>query len=394
MKQINLPLASTTWDADEISAMTSVIESGNFTMGENVQEFENLFASQFGSKYAVMSNSGSSANLLALAAMKYRKASSRKPERDEIIVPAVSWSTTYYPVHQLGYKLRFVDVELDSLNASASSIKAAINPRTAGIFAVNLLGNPSELIEIRQLADENDIFLLEDNCESMGARLEGQEAGTFGHIGTFSTFFSHHISTMEGGMSLTDDEELSQIMISMRAHGWTRGLPDRNHVWNKSGDPFSDSFTFVLPGYNLRPLELSGAIGKQQLQKIPSIVAQRRANAKTFQSRFGQIPGVSIQHENGESSWFGFSIILAGHNLGRRKELLELLSEANVQTRPIVAGDFTRNPVIKLLNHATLEEYPNASMIHDQGFFIGNHHYSIIEELDAVSELLRDFSAR
>lgn len=387
--EIVYQLASSSWDHDELNAMQRVIKSGNFTMGPEVRAFEHKFAEFFGSKFVVMSNSGSSANLLAMAAIRYSKKYG-KDERDEVIVPAVSWSTTYYPITQLGYKLRFVDVDLNSLNASANAIQAAINSRTAGIFAVNLLGNPSDLEIIARLASAAGIFLLEDNCESMGAKLDTKFTGTFGQIGTFSSFFSHHISTMEGGLSVTDDEELAQIMTSLRAHGWTRELPDKNHVYDKTGEKFDDLFRFVLPGYNLRPLELSGAIGIEQLKKLPAINDQRRLNAEFFKSRivFGDI---LIQEEFGNSSWFGFSLILTGKLSGMRSELVSHLTSKGIESRPIVAGNFTRNPVMKHLDHVKLEPLPNADKIHVDGLFVGNSHENLSKEISILETALREF---
>jgi CDP-6-deoxy-D-xylo-4-hexulose-3-dehydrase len=390
--EIVYQLASSSWDQDELDAMQRVIKSGNFTMGREVREFEGKFADYFGTKFAVMSNSGSSANLLAMAAVKYSKKYG-KDERDEVIVPAVSWSTTYYPITQLGYKLRFVDVDLNSLNATASAIQAAINNRTAGIFAVNLLGNPSDLEVISNLASEAGIFLLEDNCESMGAKIGTKFSGTFGQIGTFSSFFSHHISTMEGGLSVTDDVELAQLMTSLRAHGWTRELPEMNHVHDKTGNKFDDLFRFVLPGYNLRPLELSGAIGIEQLKKLPAINDQRRLNAEFFKSRivFGDI---LIQEEFGNSSWFGFSLILTGKLSGMRSEIVSNLTSKGIESRPIVAGNFTRNPVMNHLDHVKLEPLPNADKIHQDGLFVGNSQEDLSKEISILETALREFIER
>jgi CDP-6-deoxy-D-xylo-4-hexulose-3-dehydrase len=387
------PLATTTWDDKEYSAIQEVIASGNFTMGKRVVDFEGQFASQFRTNFAVMSNSGSSANLLALAAIRY---SSLNPgdSRDEVIVPAVSWSTTYYPITQLGFKLKFVDIDLETLNASVNSIAAAITSKTAGIVVVNLLGNPSELTEIRQLADQHSLFMIEDNCESMGATYDGKLAGTFGEIGTFSSFFSHHISTMEGGLSVTDSLELKQVMTSLRAHGWTRELPSENYVHDKTGDDFEDLFRFVLPGYNLRPLELEGAIGTEQLKKLSSIVSGRRANALKFKNLMERFPSIQIQKELGESSWFGFSLILKGNLTGRRKDLISALRAANVAVRPIVAGNFARNPVLKHLPHAELGLMPNADQAHENGLFVGNHHYEMNHEFELLESALREFTAR
>jgi CDP-6-deoxy-D-xylo-4-hexulose-3-dehydrase len=385
-------LASSSWDQDEFNSMQRVIKSGNFTMGQEVREFEGKFAEFFGTKFAVMSNSGSSANLLAMAAIRYSK-KYEQDDRDEVIVPAVSWSTTYYPITQLGYKLRFVDVDLNSLNATSIAIQAAITSRTAGIVAVNLLGNPSNLEVISRLASENGIFLLEDNCESMGAKIGAKFTGTFGEIGTFSSFFSHHISTMEGGISVTDDEELAQIMTSLRAHGWTRELPEINHIHKKTGEKFDDSFRFVLPGYNLRPLELSGAIGIEQLNKLPAINYQRRVNAEFFKSRI-RFDDVLLQEEFGDSSWFGFSLILKGSLSGGRRELVSHLTSKGIESRPIVGGNFTRNPVMKHLDHVPLEPLPNADKIHQDGLFVGNSQEDLSKEISILETALREFLER
>lgn len=384
------PLASTTWDQKEYDAISEVVASGNFTMGSRVEKFEKEFAEFFGSKFAVMSNSGSSANLLAVAAMRYKSGNSYHPEQ-EIIVPAVSWGTTYYPVNQLGYRLRFVDINLDTLNANVEAIELAINENTAGILAVNLLGNPSDLVALKKLSEARGLFLIEDNCESMGAKMSGKYAGTFGEIGTFSSFFSHHISTMEGGMCVTDDLELAQIMISLRAHGWLRNLPEKNFVQNKTGEYFNDSFTFALPGYNLRPLELSGAIGSEQLIKLPGLVENRRNNAIQFQQLMSETEGFLIQEELGESSWFGFSILLTGKNIGRRPELISTLTSQGIESRPIVAGNFTKNPVMKHLNYCELPETPNADYVHDNGLFVGNHHFDLNEQIENLTMVLKSF---
>lgn len=390
MQDYKYPLATTTWNQDEIHAMHEVISSGQFTMGKKVEKFQQDFAERFGSKHAVMSNSGSSANLLALAAIRYSSYGPRNG-KDEVIVPAVSWSTSYFPVTQLGFKLKFIDIDLRTLNAPFRSVRAAIDEKTAGVLIVNLLGNPAELLELRQLCDEFGIFMVEDNCESMGAEVSGRFTGTFGHVGTFSTFFSHHISTMEGGISVTDSEELAQFMTSLRAHGWTRELPSLNFVHNKSGDNFQDSYRFVLPGYNLRPLELEGAIGIQQLKKIPAIIQGRRENAVKFKEILEDYPEIITQQENGKSSWFGFSLVLSGKYEGKRSLLINELENQGVAYRPIVAGNFARNPVMRHLKHTIHEPLTNADFIHENGLFIGNHHYPLDKELEILRSVLRVF---
>ncbi|KJL41237.1 DegT/DnrJ/EryC1/StrS family aminotransferase [Microbacterium trichothecenolyticum] len=381
---IRYPLATTTWDDAEYGALQDVIASGRFTMGPQVRAFEEEFAAALGAKHAVMVNSGSSANLIALAAAVVNPGVDLNPG-DEVIVPAVSWATTYYPVHQLGLTLRFVDVDLDTLNMDPELVAAAITPKTKAILAVNLLGNPADLVRLSDLASDNGLILLEDNCESLGATLDGRSAGTFGLAGTYSSFFSHHISTMEGGLVTTDDEYTYQAAVSLRAHGWTRELPAENLIHPKTGDLFDDLFRFVLPGYNVRPLEMSGALGRHQLAKLPELVAGRRANAARFVEIFGGRSDVRIQRENGASSWFGFSFILEGRLSGRRADVVKALGEAGIESRPIVAGNFARNPVMGHLRAEVPESLPAADRIHVDGLFVGNHHYPIPGELELLA---------
>ena len=385
-------LASSTWDSKELEVANNLLSSGNLTMGPQVAEFENQFANYIGTKYAVMFNSGSSANLGMMAALKYVK-DSKLTDGDHVIVPAVSWSTTYYPVNQLGFVLDFVDIDLETLNIDPEKVKNAIKPRTKAIFAVNLLGNPAALLELKKIADENNLMLIEDNCESLGAQINNQKTGSFGVAGSHSFFFSHHICTMEGGMVTTNSLELAETMISLRAHGWTRGLPDQNSVFNKSSDPWEDLFRFVLPGFNLRPLEISGAIGQIQLDKFPKFLDNRRNNAKKFVELFSNSNSYQIQRENGDSSWFGFSLIVKGKLQGRRSEILNLLKKNKIDTRPIVAGNFTVNPVMKHLKYETLPDLPNANLIQNDGFFIGNHHFDVISELHQIYLLLLEFES-
>src|SRR3989338_7584158 len=214
-------LASSTWGEKEKNAILEVMESNIYTMGKKVREFEEKFASYFGMKYAVMANSGSSANLIAVAALFYKKENPLK-QGDEVIVPCISWATTFHPLQQYGLKLKFVDVDLHTLNYDIAELKKAVTSNTRMIVAVSILGNPCQFDEITKLCEENNIILFEDNCESMGARFNGRYTGTFGLVNTFSTFFSHHISTMEGGFVLTDDKEIFNLLKSMRNHGWTR----------------------------------------------------------------------------------------------------------------------------------------------------------------------------
>lgn len=385
-------LAITSWGQEEKDAAIAVINSGMTTMGKQVQEYEKMFAEKYGRKYGVMVNSGSSANLLAVAALFYTKKNALN-KGDEVIVPAVSWATTYYPLYQYGLKLKFVDIDLDTLNFDLDALQKAITDKTRLIMAVNLLGNPNDYNAINKMIQGKNILLVEDNCESLGAKFDGKSTGSFGCMGTFSSFFSHHISTMEGGMILTDDEELYQILLSTRSHGWTRVLPKHNLVCSdKSDDSFSELFRFVLPGYNVRPLEMMGAIGIQQLKKVNNFIDYRRSNAVYFQKKIGSLPYFYLQKEIGESSWFGFSLILKPNVAFSRKELLDFLSSKEIETRPIVAGNFTKNEVLRFFDYELAGTMKNAEYLDKNGFFVGNHQFDITDKIDYLYDSIIEFA--
>ncbi|HXH73864.1 MAG TPA: DegT/DnrJ/EryC1/StrS family aminotransferase [Bacteriovoracaceae bacterium] len=381
-------LATSTWDKSEINAIHRVIESGMYSMGKEVAIFEKQFAEFTNSKHCLMVNSGSSANLIMVGAMFYKKKNAWKAG-DEVIVPAVSWPTTYYPLYQYGLKLKFVDIDVETLNFDLGALESAITDKTRGILAVNLLGNPNDFAKIQTMIKGKNITLLEDNCESLAATFQGKQAGTFGLMGTFSTFFSHHMSTMEGGMVITDDEELYHILLCLRAHGWTRNLPKENLVCGTKSDNFFDeAFRFVLPGYNVRPLEMEGAIGQEQLKKLPDFIKERRANALYFQELFHDHPIFRIQKEIGESSWFGFSLVLRPDIELNRAFIVKKMEEHKIETRPIVAGNFAKNEVVKYFNHEIHGELTNAQWIDKNGLFVGNHQFSIREQLKGLSKAL------
>ena len=383
------PLATATWGQEEQDAMQRVIASGMFTMGAKVQAFEKDFAQYVGSKHCVMVNSGSSAILLMVAALFYTKNTNFKlSPGDEVIVPAVSWSTTYYPLYQYGLKIKFVDIDLNTLNYDLDQLEQAVTDKTRAIMVVNLLGNPNDFARIKQIIGGRDIVLMEDNCESMGAKFQGKHAGTFGVMGGYSSFFSHHISTMEGGLIVTDDEELYQILLSLRAHGWTRNLPKNNLVCGeKSDDPFEESFRFILPGYNVRPLEIEGALGVEQVKRLPVLIEERRKNGKLLQASLTNHPDIIIQQEIGESSWFGFSLVIRPGSKLTRKQLLIKLSGLGFECRPIVAGNFAKNEVVKYFHSEVHGVLKNADHIDQNGLFVGNHHYPIPAAFEALSTL-------
>lgn len=387
---LNYELATNTWDDDEISAIMDLIDKRQFSMGDGVKKYEQEFAKFFGSKYAVMTSSGSTANLLMIAALFFTKNPKYRLCRgDEVIVPAVSWSTTYFPLQQYGLKVKFIDIDPDTLNLNLTDLEKAITDNTRAIFAVNLLGNPNNFSEVERIIGGKEIILLEDNCESMGAHFSGKMAGTHGLMGSFSSYFSHHIATMEGGCIVTNDEELFHIILCLRAHGWTRNLPNKNFVTGqKDNDFFSEAFKFVLPGYNVRPLEMSGVIGLQQLKKLPKFIQARHQNALIFQELFSDISYMRLQKETGFSSWFGFSIILEPNAPINRKELISVFENNGIQYRPIVTGNFAKNKdVLQFFDYEIFGELPHANYLDSNGLFIGNHHIDCSQKIKSIRAL-------
>lgn len=379
-------LASTSWGEEERAAIDRVCQSGRYTMGAETEAFEDEFAAYFGQRYAIMVNSGSSANLVATAALTHHS-EERLHRNCEVIVPAVSWATTYFPLQQYAMWPRLVDVDLNTLNLDVASLDRAMSSLTHMVLAVNILGNPCQLDQLRAFCDSRGLVLFEDNCESMGAKVGGRYAGTFGHINTFSTFFSHHISTMEGGLILTDDRELADLCRVIRNHGWTRDLAhDSPLLAGRPSDPFFEAYRFILPGYNVRPLEFSAAIGRAQLPKLAGMIAQRRENARLCHELFGQDDRFILQQECGESSWFAFTFILKPDV--DRSAIFARLRQADIGFRMITGGCFTRHEAIKHVSHRKVGPLTNANMIHDRGFFVGNHPRDLTAELHHLRDAL------
>src|SRR3990170_4267600 len=381
-------LASSTWNEEEKQAILEVLNSNIYTMGKNVKEFEERFARYFGMKYAVMANSGSSANLIAVAALFYKKENPLK-QGDEVIVPCISWATTFHPLQQYGLKLKFVDIDIHTLNIDAAELKKGISKKTRMIVAVSILGNPCQFDEITRLCGENNIILFEDNCESMGARFNGRYTGSFGLVNTFSTFFSHHISTMEGGFVLTNDKEIYNLLKSIRNHGWTRGQDEDSPIFKKRDDDFFEAYRFILPGYNVRPTEIQGAIGKVQLNKLEKFISIRRKNAEHFVGLFKDDERFIIQREIGESSWFSFTMIINPKSGIDRKKVLQKLKDADIEHRIITGGNILRHDVMKYYDY-TVTKSSNADIAHYNGFFVGNHPYDIREKIDYLHKTLRN----
>lgn len=380
-----IPLVVDTWDNEEIDAIQSVIKSNRFTMGPRVEEFEKEFALVHNSKYAVCVNSGSSANLIALSAAFFTQGFKRG---DEVIVPTIGWSTTYSPLFYLGLNPNFVDVSIDTLNIDLDLVNDAISEKTKAILVVNLLGRPAALRKLKRLCDDKNLVLIEDNCEAMGAKIGEQLTGTFGLAGTFSFFFSHHITTIEGGMITTNCNKFRDACMSLRAHGWTRELTEDSYLNDKSVSDFKKLFWFQLPGFNVRPTEFTGAVGLVQLKKFPNMLSNRIENYKKLEALVSNFNDIKLfPYEDGHSA---FSFAFKCKNRMVRDHVLEVFSDNGIATRPVASGNILDQPMLSFFESYNTNCPNEISKLTDElCFMIGNHGHDMGESLQYLEKSLK-----
>jgi CDP-6-deoxy-D-xylo-4-hexulose-3-dehydrase len=369
-----------TFDEEEVSAAVAVLRSKNVTQGEKVKEFERAFWPQ---RHAVACNSGSSANLLAISALK---AIGRLKDGDEVIVSALSWSTTVFPLIQHNLIPVIVDCDPDTLNMDMKQAMKAIGPKTKAIMPVHVYGNPCDIRALYEFSYGRGLFVIEDCCESMGAEYDGVLVGANADVSTFSFYFSHHITTLEGGMVVTNYADIADMLRIQRSHGWLRDS-DR-----EAPDGMDRKFCFVELGYNFRLTEVQAAIGLCQLPKLDEIIAHRRASHRAYVNALGHIPYLRFQKEteNGKSSCFGFSIVLDGAPF-TVAELRKHLEIRGIETRPIICGNIAKQPVMKKYEHRVIGDLKNATDVMVNGFSIGVHQDVTLSDVDYVADAMNEF---
>ncbi|MDC1318932.1 aminotransferase class I/II-fold pyridoxal phosphate-dependent enzyme [Candidatus Thioglobus sp.] len=375
-----------TFGPEEVMAMLEVMLSTKVTMGPKVLGFEKEIADYFNVSEAVTNNSGSSANLLAISALTNPKTKNRLKEGDEVIVPALSWSTTVWPLIQHKLVPVFVDINPDTLNIDPQAIKEAISEKTKAIMIVPVYGNPCDMDSILAICDEFNLQLIEDNCESLGAYYDGRLIGSFGRVGTYSTYFSHHITTLEGGICVSNDFELAELMRIIRAHGWVRETKEPQKYYD-SYPKIDKKFLFVNLGYNLRLTEVGGAMGSVQLPKLLNFVNNRRNNARILLEGLTQYSSLlSFQKETpkGLHSWFGFPIVINPNLQFDAKELRQYLESNGIETRPIIAGNIAKQPAVTMYPHRISGDLKNSSHVMSNGLAVACHQSLTKEELDHI----------
>ena len=363
------PLSADSFSDDDLIEGIKIILSKRLTMSKVTKKFEEEFAKFIGSKYALMVNSGSSANLLAMFALVNPLSRYKIKKGDECLIPALCWSTSLWPIVQAGLKPKFVDVDPKNLNISIKDLKKKISKKTKILMNVHILGNCSEMREISKICKKNNITIVEDTCESLGSKYKKNFLGTFGDFGTFSFYYSHQITSGEGGMIVCNDTKNYKILHSLRSHGWDRGISGSNN-----------SFNFINSGFNLRPTDVSAAIGISQfkrLNKFKKIRSQNRKKiiqtlkrSKNWKNQFEFIN--PIKHL--DPSWFGLPILINKKFLKNKKNFLKYLNKNGIENRPIISGNFLNQPAIKVYKlNPNNEKFLGAQEIEDRGFFIGLH---------------------
>lgn len=340
-----------------------------------------------------MSNSGSSANLLAIAALCNFQTKDRLNAGDEVIVPALSWATTIWPLVQYNLVPVFVDCDPKTYNFDLNKLEDAITPKTRAIKLVHVYGNPCDMDGIMAIAKKHNLIVIEDSCESMGAYYKNKAVGTFGRIASFSFYFSHHITTLEGGISVTDDFELTETLRVLRAHGWSREADEHAKYVAKYKD-IDPRFIFINTGYNLRPTELQAAMGSQQLPKLAQLVKNRRAVVHAYQNKFSKWKDIfdfQEEQKDGYSSWFGFGFVVKENAKFTVKEITSYLQANKIETRPIIAGNMAAHPAFEHINYRTSGSLENADRIMKRGFAIGCHHALTPETADFVENKISEF---
>lgn len=396
---MKFPLIHQAFDENDVLAMTEVIISGRLTMSQNVFKFEQEFAKFVGAPYAIMVNSGSSANLLALAAATNLRRTKRLSSGDEVMIPAVCWSTSVWPLFQMGLKPIFVDVNPKTLNMDMVDFEKKLTSKTKAVMAVHILGNACDMNQLREVCQKKSLMLIEDTCESLGSTAQGKMLGTMGEFGTYSFYFSHHMTTGEGGMVVCTDKEDYELLRSLRAHGWSRDLSNKAE-FEKQNPKVDPRFLFVNIGYNLRPMEVQGALGISQLKKLPHMNEMRVKNRDLLIKKLRSHHQWKNQFEFVEPSaqtkpvWFGFCALLNSSSQSMHRRFLNHLTEKGIENRPIVSGNFVHQPALKLYGlDLNPSQFPGAEAINERGFFIGLHAHELsTEQLDYLANSFLSFN--
>ena len=373
MSKFFYPLIDNPYRKKDINEAVKVLKSFKITSGIKTINFQNTFKKKIKVNNALMVNSGSSANLLALQCLinPYRK--KRLKRGDEILIPSLCWSTSLWPIIQSGLKPKFVDVEKNTLNIDLKDLKSKISKKTKGILIVHVLGNSTNMNELIKIKKRHNLYLIEDTCESLGAKFGNKYLGTFGEFSSFSFYSSHQISSGEGGMICCKSQEDFEILKALRAHGWSRGLKNEHKI-SKQNKHLDKRFIFYNSGFNVRATDIAASIGLSQFRDLNKFIKTRNINRKKIinelnKSKVRDKIAIIKENKGVKASWFGIPILLSKKI--NKKLFIKKIEKDGVETRPIISGNFLNQPSIKKYNLRSNTKMKNADYINNYGFFIG-----------------------
>ena len=381
---------------EDLNAGIKVLKSGKITMSNKTKDFEKAFAKKLGVKYALMVNSGSSANLLAAFASCNPLRKRKFKYGDHAIIQSLCWPTSLWPLVQSGLKINFIDVDPDTLNIRIDELIKNITKKTKLVMIINVLGISPEIDKIRNYCKKKNIILIEDNCESLGAKFKKKYLGTFGDFGTFSFFYSHQITSGEGGMIVCDDKNDYEILKSLRSHGWSR----EKEISSKY-PKLDPRYIFINSGFNLRPTDIQAAIGlsqfkklnifrKTRLQNMRSIIKSLKSNPR-WNNQFTFITAPKYVNP----SYMVFPILINEKFKNLKVKFINHIEKKGLETRPIISGSFTNQPSSKLykLNHKN-KIFFGSEKIQNLGFVIGLHTKKInSKKIKFITETLLSIEA-
>jgi CDP-6-deoxy-D-xylo-4-hexulose-3-dehydrase len=377
-----ISLVEDTIDKKDIKKLIEWLKTNpRLTKGELTVEFEKKWSEYLGVKYSVFLNSGSSANL----AMIYSLILSKKLENKNVVVPAVSWVTTVTPIIQLGLNPIICDCDKDNLGLDVDHFKKIVEEhKPSAVIIVHVLGIPNNLEQILKICRENNIILLEDTCEAIGSEYQGKKLGCFGEMSSFSFYYGHHMSTIEGGMISTDSEEFYHILLSIRSHGWDRDLPEKEKIKLREKHnvgSFKSLYTFYYPGFNLRPTDLQAFLGLEQLLKIEKIVSKRKNNFDLYNKYISKNCWKISPPQGSYVSNFAFPIITDKIDV-----LVKSLREKNIECRPLICGSINEQPF--WYERFEKKNLSNSKRVHEFGLYVPNNPKLSKKDIKFISNII------
>ena len=371
------PLKDSTFRNKDLIEGIKVILSKNVTMSNVTKKFEKAFSKKIKNPYSLMVNSGSSANLLALQCLinPYRKKNLKKG--DEVLLPAICWSTSLWPIIQCGLKPVFVDVDKENFNINLNDLKKKITKKTKALMLIHVLGVSTNMDKLMKVLKKKKIILIEDTCESIGAKYKNFFLGTFGDFSTFSFYFSHQISSVEGGMISCKSKEDENIIKSLRSHGWAKGLSNQKSIEKKYKN-INKKFLFINSGFNLRPTDIQAAIGLSQFKSLDSFIRIRTLNRNKIikaifsHKRWNNQVRFVVKNKNVQPSWFGLTMLLNKKFKKNKNKIINKMDKFGIENRPIIGGNFLKQPAMSKYNlNQKSKNFPNANYVHEYGLFVG-----------------------